>query len=130
MTSSINASVSTILNSLQSDAGSTSTSNTSGSYGRLKTALNQAITNGSGDALPLYQSLVTLSKNDSSSDATAAQTYNAKGLLTALKFATNLSNPLLQSEDTSEANALIGNTTNGTSLAALYASIEAAAKHS
>lgn len=130
MTASINASVSTILNSLHSDAGSTSTSNTSGSYGQLKTALNQAIANGSGDALPLYQSLVTLSKNDSSSDATAAQTYNAKGLLTALKFATNLSNPLLQSEDTSEVNGLLGNTTNGTSLAALYASIEAAAKHS
>lgn len=129
MTASINASASTIINSLRSETANTSTSDTSGNYSQLKTALNQAIADGSGNALPLYQILVTLSKNDSSGDATASQTYNAKGLLTALKFATNLSNPLLQSEDSSEINGLFGNTTNGTSLTALYASIEAAGKH-
>ncbi|SDG52521.1 hypothetical protein [Propionivibrio dicarboxylicus] len=130
MTVSNTASVSATINSLLSGS-STSTSNTSGTYSQLKTALNEAIAAGSGSALPLYQSLVTLSKSESSSDSSASQTYNAKGLLTSLKLATNLSDPLLQTEDSSQTTGLLGNSsTSGSSLSALYAAIGAAGSDS
>lgn len=124
MTVSSTASVSATINTLLSGTGSTNTTTKhSATYNQLKTALDAAIASGSGSAVPLYQSLVTLSKNENSDDATAAQTYDAKGLLTKLRLATNLSDPLLQSEEATKTSGLPGGAANNTSLSALYAAI-------
>lgn len=132
MTFSSTSSITSTINSLLSGSSSTNASNASntstasGTYSQLKTALDEAIASGSGSALPLYRSLVTLSQRDNDSATTASQTYNAKGLLTALSIATTLNDPLLQTEEKAETTGLPGNTANSTSLSALYAAISRA----